>query len=105
VLTLADRKKVGLGSLADIEAPPCPLYPQKRTWLGTIVMSALCQKRTNGSAAKIRYSMISSARPDKGKGAWAYLARFHTSSAFPPDEVRATPKVKSSPASLIIDHF
>ena len=37
--------------------------------------------------------------------AWAYSARFHTSSAFPPDEVRATPKVKSSPASLIIDHF
>ena len=32
-------------------------------------------------------------------------ARFHTSSAFPPDEVRATPKVKSSPASLMIDHF
>ena len=37
--------------------------------------------------------------------AWAYSARFHTSSAFPPDEVRATPKAKSSPASLIIDHF
>jgi hypothetical protein len=37
--------------------------------------------------------------------AWAYSARFHTSSAFPPDEVRATPKVKSSPASLMIDHF
>ena len=37
--------------------------------------------------------------------AWAYSARFHTSSAFPPDEARATPKVKSSPASLIIDHF
>src|ERR1700741_4720641 len=37
--------------------------------------------------------------------AWAYSARFHTSSAFPPDEVRATPKVKSSPASLIIEHL
>jgi hypothetical protein len=37
--------------------------------------------------------------------AWAYSARFHTSSAFPPDDVRATPKVKSSPASLMIDHF
>src|SRR5262249_56427623 len=24
----------------------CPLYPQKRTWFSTIVMSALCQKRT-----------------------------------------------------------
>ena len=37
--------------------------------------------------------------------AWAYSARLYTSSGFPPDEVRATPKVKSSPASLIIDHF
>src|SRR6516165_10841548 len=37
--------------------------------------------------------------------AWAYSARLYTSSAFPPDEVRATPKVKSSPANLIIDHF
>jgi hypothetical protein len=37
--------------------------------------------------------------------AWAYSTRFHTSSAFPPEEVRATPKVKSSPASLMIDHF
>src|SRR6516225_1103295 len=24
----------------------CPLYPQKRTWISTAVMSALCQKRT-----------------------------------------------------------
>jgi NAD(P)-dependent dehydrogenase (short-subunit alcohol dehydrogenase family) len=24
----------------------CPLYPKKRTWLSTIVMSALCQKQT-----------------------------------------------------------
>src|SRR5262249_44781007 len=24
----------------------CPLYPQKRTWIGTLVMSALCQKQT-----------------------------------------------------------
>jgi hypothetical protein len=39
------------------------------------------------------------------RGFGAYSARFHTSSAFPPDEVRATPKVKSSPASLMIDHF
>jgi hypothetical protein len=25
----------------------CPLYPQKRTSLSTVVMSALCQKRTH----------------------------------------------------------
>jgi len=25
---------------------PCPLYPQKRTSLGAIVMSTLCHKRT-----------------------------------------------------------
>src|SRR6516165_8803011 len=24
----------------------CPLYPQKRTWIGTVLMSALCQKQT-----------------------------------------------------------
>src|SRR6516164_4068234 len=24
----------------------CPLYPQKRTWISTTVMSALCQKQT-----------------------------------------------------------
>ena len=23
-----------------------PLYPQKRTWIGTVVVSALCQKQT-----------------------------------------------------------
>ena len=27
-----------------------PLYPQKRTWMGTLAMSALCQKRTFRSA-------------------------------------------------------
>ena len=27
----------------------CPLYPRKRTWIGTVVMSALCQKRTSGT--------------------------------------------------------
>src|SRR5262249_30341243 len=25
----------------------CPLYPQKRTWITAVVMSALCQKRTH----------------------------------------------------------
>jgi hypothetical protein len=24
----------------------CPLYPQKRTWIGKALMSALCQKQT-----------------------------------------------------------
>src|SRR5262249_50538076 len=37
---------VRFGSKADIQAPSCPLYPQKRTWISTSVMSALCQKRT-----------------------------------------------------------
>jgi len=32
------------GSIADIEA--CLLYPQKRTSLSAVVMSAFCQKRT-----------------------------------------------------------
>ena len=30
----------------------CPLYPQKRTWIGTAVMSALCQKRTHALQQK-----------------------------------------------------
>jgi hypothetical protein len=24
----------------------CPIYPRKRTWIGSVMMSALCQKRT-----------------------------------------------------------
>src|SRR6516164_9710747 len=28
------------------EVSQCPLYPQKRTWIGAAVTSALCQKRT-----------------------------------------------------------
>src|SRR6516162_5387051 len=31
----------------------CPLYPQYRTWIGTVVMSALCQKQTFCAAVKI----------------------------------------------------
>jgi len=30
-----------------VVAARCPLYPQKRTWIGTSLMSALCQKRTH----------------------------------------------------------
>jgi hypothetical protein len=30
-----------------IRSASCPLYPQKRTWIGTVLMSALCQKRTS----------------------------------------------------------
>src|SRR6516165_1205593 len=30
----------------------CPLYPRKRTWISTFVMSALCQKQTSCDAAK-----------------------------------------------------
>ena len=31
----------------------CPLYPQKRTLFRTIVMSALCQKRTSKNATNV----------------------------------------------------
>jgi hypothetical protein len=37
--------------------------PRKRTFLSTISMSALCRKQTSRL-----YSIISSARPDKGSG-------------------------------------
>ena len=40
----------------------CPLYPQKRTLLSTIVVSALCQKRTHALQQKTLYSITSSAR-------------------------------------------
>ena len=30
----------------------CPLYPQKRTFQGTVTMSALCQKQTKCTAVK-----------------------------------------------------
>jgi hypothetical protein len=32
----------GHGRISD----QCPLYPQKRTWIGTVMMSALCHNRT-----------------------------------------------------------
>ena len=39
-------KARGGGGLRPLTGNRCPLYPQKRTWFSTIVMSALCQKRT-----------------------------------------------------------
>src|SRR5262249_46638646 len=52
----------------------CPLYPRKRTFVGGVVMSALCQKQTFRAAARehfqkaalnynehVRYSITSSA--------------------------------------------
>ena len=81
VATILKIEWSALGSLADIEAhPPYVRFTPKAEWISTIAM----------------YSC---------GAAWVYSARLYTSSAFPPDVVRATPKVKSSPASLIIDHF
>ena len=42
-------------------ADKCPLYPQKRTSPKTVVMSALCQKRTFCCCKESRYSITSSA--------------------------------------------
>src|SRR6516225_2374268 len=48
----------------------CPLYPQKRTWLGTIVVSALCHKRTSGPLLDhiVPYWITSSASATKFGG-------------------------------------
>jgi hypothetical protein len=35
-----------------VKSRPCPLCPRKRTWISTVVMSALCQERTFCSAVK-----------------------------------------------------
>ena len=40
----------------------CPLYPQKRTLVERVRMSALCQKRTHALQQFCRYSITSSAR-------------------------------------------
>ena len=40
----------------------CPLYPQKRTSVERLRMSALCQKQTHAVQQKGRYSITSSAR-------------------------------------------
>src|SRR5262249_53198003 len=39
----------------------CPLYPQKRTWISTVAMSALCQKRTYAVQQSRFYSITTSA--------------------------------------------
>jgi hypothetical protein len=48
------KRNVRFGSLADIayRSASGPPYPQKRTWVGTIVMSALCHFRAKCIAAK-----------------------------------------------------
>ena len=43
------------------EPPRCPLFTQKRALASDSWMSALCQQRTKGIAAKQRYSITSSA--------------------------------------------
>jgi hypothetical protein len=40
------------------KAGECPLYPQKRTLVERVGMSALCQKRTKCSAPKIVYPIV-----------------------------------------------
>jgi len=52
------RNEVCYGSAAEIPRKQRgPLYPQKRTWIGTDVVSALCQKQT------FRRFFISSSHP------------------------------------------
>ena len=46
------RGRVALAALRGRASTRCPLYPQKRTWIGTAVMSALCQKRTHALQQK-----------------------------------------------------
>ena len=54
---------VRFGSKADIGGglAECPLYPQKRTWISTAVMSALCQKQTHALQQILPYSITLSA--------------------------------------------
>jgi hypothetical protein len=44
----------------------CLLYPQKRTLISRVVMSALCQKRTLCAAANSRHSITSSECASRG---------------------------------------
>jgi hypothetical protein len=70
-------------------------------------------QRTSGrsnetSAPLLPRERTSSARPamsERCQHPVAYLARFQTSTAEPPDEVRATPNFSSSGETLIIDQF
>src|SRR5262249_31315819 len=53
----------------------CPLYPQKRTWFSTIVMSALCQKQTYTVRQILAYSIASSARAERAMSAHLLCVR------------------------------
>src|SRR6516165_2794929 len=46
----------------------CPLYPQKRTLVERVGMSALCHKRTHALQQFSRYSITWLARPSSGSG-------------------------------------
>ena len=48
----------------------CPLCPRKRTSPKTAVTSALCQKRPKCAAAKLSYSITSSAIATSVGGGW-----------------------------------
>src|SRR5262249_38947998 len=49
----------------------CPLYPQKQTWFGTNVMSALCQKQTFAASVRrhpsVRKTSLSQAFGELGE--------------------------------------
>jgi hypothetical protein len=45
-LNIAQSEAPGVKSGHDVIKSRCPLYPQKRRFLGAVSMSALCQKRT-----------------------------------------------------------
>src|SRR5262249_61163584 len=54
--------EVRVTSRQSITMEPCPLYPRRRTNSRRLVVSALCQKRTNAPQQKSRYSITASAR-------------------------------------------
>ena len=46
----------------------CPLYPRKRTWITTVMTSALCQKRTHALQQLIfRFRQNAFRRPDPSR--------------------------------------
>ena len=80
--------------------PACDIA--RRTGWPAIVQGRLLIRKTRldaGSETFAEAEALAQANPV------AYLARFQTSTAEPPDEVRATPNFSSSGETLIIDQF
>jgi hypothetical protein len=96
----------------------CPLYPQKRTWLSTVVMSALCQKQT--SAFQTDHLAVTAERRNAHREiaisalAFARWGRFHALCQLPcigpSDRMHAWGRVGDSLATrlmmaLLLSHF